>query len=125
ANAALEHERTAQFYDDMMGIVGHDLRAPLAAIMIATEMLMSQHKDDRSVADVVTRIASFAKRMTRMVDQLLDVTRARLAGGIPLARRKTRLGPLIEAAIAELALSYPGTQVSLLGTAELKGLWDP
>ncbi|MBA3461831.1 MAG: HAMP domain-containing histidine kinase [Deltaproteobacteria bacterium] len=120
-----EHERTAQFQRDMLGVVGHDLRAPLAAIMIGAEILVGKHKDDPSVADTVTRMVSFAKRMTVMVDQLLDMTRARLGGGIPLARCRTRLSPLIESAIADLARTAPRNQFALLGASELKGVWDP
>lgn len=120
-----ELERTAQFHRGMLGIVGHDLRAPLAAIMIGAEILVGKHKDDPSVGDTVTRIVSFAKRMTIMVDQLLDMTRAQLGGGIPLARSRTRLSPLIESAIADLTRSSPRNQFALLGASELKGVWDP
>lgn len=129
AGAALEldeqHERTAQFGRDMIGVVGHDLRAPLAAIMIGAEILAGKHKTDPSVADTVTRIVSFATRMNVMVDQLLDLTRARLGGGIPLVRSRTRLSPLIESAIEDLLATAPRSRFALSGAAELRGVWDP
>jgi signal transduction histidine kinase len=125
AELRTERERTAQFYRDMLGIVGHDLRSPLAAILIGTEILVSSHKDDPSVGDAVMRIVSFAKRMTRMVDQILDMTRARLGGGIPLALCSTQLSPLLESAICELARTSPSNHVELVGSSEVKGMWDP
>ena len=109
----------------MLGIVGHDLRGPVDAILIGTEMLVARQKDDPSLGDVVTRIVSFANRMTRMVDQLVDLTRVQLGGGIALARCKTRLAPLIESVVEELATRYPKNRFSVAGDAELKGVWDP
>jgi signal transduction histidine kinase len=120
-----EHDRTGQFYRTMLGIVGHDLRAPVAAILIGTEMLVAQHHDDPSLADIVTRIVSFANRMTGIVDQLLDLARVQLGGGIPLARCKMQLAPMIESVVGELANRYPRNQFSIAGDAELKGVWDP
>jgi signal transduction histidine kinase len=120
-----EHDRAEQFYRTMLGVVGHDMRAPVSAILIGTEMLIANRQDDPALAGVVSRIVSFANRMTGMVDQLLDLGRAQLGGGIPLARTELRLAPVIESVIEELADRYPRNRFSLSGDAELKGAWDP
>ena len=120
-----EHERAEHFHRTMLGVVGHDMRAPASAILIGTEMLVAKHRDDPSLAGVVSRIVSFANRMTAMVDQLLDLSRAQLGGGIPLARIELRLAPLIESVIEELTGRYPQNRFSLSGDASLKGAWDP
>lgn len=120
-----EHERGEQFHRTMLSVVGHDMRAPVSAILIGTEMLVAKHQDDPALAGVVGRIVSFANRMTSMVDKLLDLSRAQLGHGIPLARTKVRLASLIGSVIEELAERYPRNQFSLSGDAELKGVWDP
>ncbi|HUS31402.1 MAG TPA: HAMP domain-containing sensor histidine kinase [Kofleriaceae bacterium] len=120
-----EHERAALFHRNMLGIVGHDLRAPVSAILLGTEMIVAQHQDDPSIAVIATRIVSFANRITGMVDQLLDLSRAQLGGGIPLARCATRLGPVLESVVAELAARYPRNQFRLIGDVDVKGVWDP
>jgi signal transduction histidine kinase len=120
-----EHDRAEQFYRTLLGIVGHDLRAPVAAILFGTEMLVAQRQDDPSLADVVTRIVSFANRMTAMVDQLLDLAHVQLGSGIPVARCKMRLVPLIESVVGALAERYPRNHFSIVGDAELAGIWDP
>lgn len=125
AAARTEHVRTEQFYRTLTGIVAHDLRAPVAAILIGTEMLVAKHQDDAPLVDVVARIVSFANRMTGMVDQLLDLTRVQLGGGIPIARTSMRLAPVIESVIRELAARYPRNQFSIAGDADVKGVWDP
>ena len=77
---------SAQFQEQFVGVLGHDLRNPLGAISMATDLLQRLGPPP-SEAHVLRRIASSAARMDRMVVQLLDLTRARLAGGIPLERR--------------------------------------
>lgn len=120
-----EHERAGQFYRTLLSVVGHDMRAPASAILIGTEMLVARHQNDPALAGVVDRIVSFANRMTGMVDQLLDLSRAQLGGGIPLQRVELRLAPVIEAVVESLTRRYPQNAFSLSGGAELKGAWDP
>jgi signal transduction histidine kinase len=118
-------ERTAHFQQQMLGIVGHDLRAPLGAILIGTELLEADTKDDPAAASVVKRIISSANRMRRMVDQLLDMTRARLGEGIPVARCKTQLLPLITSVMDELAMANTTSRFELVANEDVVGLWDP
>lgn len=120
-----QQERVGHFHRTMLSVVGHDMRAPVAAILIGTEMLVATHQDDPSLAGVVNRIVSFANRISRMVDQLIDLSRSRLGDGIPLARSKVRLGPLLESVIEDLKQRYPHNRFSLSGDADLKGVWDP
>ena len=120
----LGRARTDDFQQQMLGIVGHDLRAPLGAILIGTELLEQDVEHDPAVASVVKRIETSARRMHRMVDQLLDMTRTRLGDGIPLARSKTQLLPLITSLIDELAMTHPAAEFELVAGAEVSGMWD-
>lgn len=119
-----ERERTAQFQQQMLGIVGHDLRNPLSAIVTGTELLGMQTRADPAAASVLKRIAASAHRMTRMVEQLLDVTHARLGGGIPVVRRETPLVPLIQSVIDELSLAFVKTRFELVAPVDITGQWD-
>ena len=119
-----ERERSAQFHQEMLGIVGHDLRAPLGAILMSTEILATGSGGDSSAAAAITRIVSFTKRMTRMVDQLFALTSTRLGGGIALARSPTRLLPVVKSAIADLGLTHPGCRFELDAALEVRGTWD-
>jgi signal transduction histidine kinase len=62
--------------------------------------------------------------MTRIIDQLLDLTRARLGGTIPLARCPTRLLPLVKSLLEALVISHPGCRFELVTPADLKGGGD-
>jgi signal transduction histidine kinase len=64
-------------------------------------------------------------RMTRIIEQLLDVTHARLGTGIPVERRDTQLQPVAETVVEELALAYPKQRFELRGDVDVHGMWDP
>jgi signal transduction histidine kinase len=120
-----QREEIAQFQHDLLRILGHDLRSSLAGILVGTEMLSSPPGDNASSGYVVARIVSFANRLTHMADQVLDMTLARLGGGIPLARCTTHLGPLLRSVIDDVARTRPRQHFQLDGAAEVKGVWDP
>lgn len=119
-----QREEIAQFQEDLLRILGHDLRSSLAGILLGAELLSSPHGDDASSGHVVTRIVSFAHRVTRMADQLLDMTRAKLGGGIPLAPCSTHLYPLLRSVIDDVVRAHPRQHIQLDGAAEVKGVWD-
>jgi phosphoserine phosphatase RsbU/P len=118
-----EAERTTtRFHEEMLGIVGHDLRNPLTAMAVGVDLLRALTSDPDSIR-VLTRLESSARRMTTIVDQLLDVTRARLGTGIPVARRALRLVPLITSVLDELRLTHRTTVFELHGD-DVEGVWD-
>ncbi|HEY5925058.1 MAG TPA: HAMP domain-containing sensor histidine kinase, partial [Kofleriaceae bacterium] len=67
---------------------------------------------------------SFTKRLARIVDHVVDLTRARLGGGIPLARSHTRLAPLVTYVVHEVAAAHPQHQIVLVDVADVRGIWD-
>jgi signal transduction histidine kinase len=76
------------------------------------------------VKPLVTRIGGSVKRMARIVDQLHDVTRARLGGGIPLALVDAELGSVAQAVLDELQLATPTAKLALRTQGDLHGVWD-
>lgn len=116
--AQRERERTRDLF---LGMLSHDLRTPLNAIAISADTL----KRRASEADlaVVARISNGVGRMSRMIDQLLDVTRSRLGGGIPIQLQTASLASVCRAAADEFEAVHPGRiDVSLEG--DLSGQWD-
>lgn len=123
-DSALRDARTAHFQTQLLGRVAHDLRAPLGAISLGTELLEMDVKDDPAALGVVKRIDTSVGRMRRMIDQLLDLARARLGDGIPVARIETRLLPIITSVIEELAMTHPTAKLEIVGE-DVTGVWDP
>src|SRR3569833_2855786 len=72
-----ELQETVRFNEMFTGLLGHDLRNPLAALISSARLAMSRDNTDR-LRWPLARILSSGDRMTRMIDQLLDFTRVRL-----------------------------------------------
>jgi signal transduction histidine kinase len=69
------------------------------------------------------QITSGANRMSRMIDRLLDFTRARLGGGIPLNLEHGDLGDICQRISKELETGL-SARVICDCTGELTGMWD-
>lgn len=110
----------AEFREMFIGILGHDLRTPLAAITVAAGLLVRRgHLDDLD-ARTAARIIGSSQRMARMITQLLDLTRARLGGGFPIALVQTDLREVCRNVVEEFEV----TTLDLQAAGELIGTWD-
>jgi signal transduction histidine kinase len=116
---------SVKFQEQFIGILGHDLRNPLNAISVGADLLLRKEMVAQNPQATLRRIASSAARMRRMVDQLLDLTRARLAGGIPVRPTPgTNLAEVARGAVEELRVAHPEAQLTLLAAAQISGEWD-
>jgi two-component system sensor histidine kinase/response regulator len=98
-----EYAHALRLNELFMGILGHDLRNPLGALVTGAQLLERQVTDDKQLR-TLRRMRSAGQRMTEMIEQLLDLTRGRLAGGLGFARarRRVELKDLVERTIEEL-----------------------
>lgn len=116
--------QTDLYRDQFVGILAHDLRNPLSAITsAATALTIAAEKDPRR-ARVASGILRSAARMGRMIEDVLDFTRERLGGAIPLKRERMDLEPLAREAILEARAAHHNVVLNLECTGELTGEWD-
>ncbi|WP_164019692.1 sensor histidine kinase [Pyxidicoccus trucidator] len=125
ARDVTEQKRVEQFQDRLLGIVGHDLRNPLSNISLTAQLLLRREGVPESVMEGVRRISTSGDRMARMINDLLDFTRASVGGGIPLERRSTDLCALVQDTVAEFELTYPGRVALSCARGTHAGDWDP
>ena len=84
--------------DEFLAMLAHELRNPLAPIRTATELLartLPPHASSQATADLVKRQVN---HLTRLVDDLLDVSRI-TQGRIQLQRRPLELSSIVDQAI--------------------------
>ncbi|MEP6592817.1 MAG: sensor histidine kinase, partial [Acidobacteriota bacterium] len=112
------------FRDQSIGVLSHDLRIPLGAITAGVALLAVLEDNPQRRSQVVTRIMSSAQRMDRMIGDLLDLTRARLGGSIPLDRRRVDLQQVCEEAMIEIRAGQPEAVLQLQASGDLVGEWD-
>ena len=98
--AELELLRTSHRKDELLAMVAHELRNPLAPIRAAAALLDRQHVDDPAVRKrAVSIIERQVDHLTRLIDDLLDVARIR-HGKIQLRCEPVRLEDVIGAAVS-------------------------
>ena len=84
AHRALLDERAAgELREQFIAILGHDLRNPLHAVYASGDML-ERRLTDPQLLTFVSRIKTNARRMSALIDDVLDFARGRLGGGIGL-----------------------------------------
>lgn len=114
---------TAEFRERLIGIIGHDLRNPLNAIVMASTLQLARgHLTDED-ARLAKRVVSSGQRMARMIGQLVEFTRARLGGGFTLTLKECHLGTICRDIAEELRISS-AHEIHQTSEGELHGRWD-
>jgi PAS domain S-box-containing protein len=116
--------QTVRLNELFAGVVGHDLRSPLSAI-INTAQLALQREDVEHLRKPLRRVLSAGERMSRMIEQLLDFTRARSGGRIPVDPQPMDLGQVGRRVLDEVEDAHPERNVVVEMTGDLRGVWDP
>jgi signal transduction histidine kinase len=114
---------TAELREQLLGILGHDLRSPLAAMMMGVGILVARGTLNDDDAYVAVRVLSSGNRMSRMITQILDFTRARLGGGLLLDRRPSNIGEVCRTVAEELEL-VASVPVRCVVDGDMRGSWD-
>lgn len=120
-----EIQRRSEFEQQLLGIVSHDLRNPLNAIVLGAATLLKREGLDEKSTQSVRRILRSAERATRMIRDLLDFTQVRLGGGIPIESRPLELAAHAEQVLEELEHLHPEHRLELTHEGDTRGEWDP
>ncbi len=107
-----------------VAILGHDLRIPVGVVSMASQHMLESGKLEQPHRVLATRILRSARRMGRMIGDLLDFTRTRLDSGIPIVRAELDLASEVSHAIDEVVAAHPGITIDLTTSGELRGRWD-
>ncbi len=121
----VEHARVLQLQQQLLAMVGHDLRTPLNAIAGSAALLARAPDLPSSRVRLAQRIVSSAGRMSRLVRDLLDFTRVRTEGRLPVSPEPVNLGALCRRIAQEITTARPGTIVDCEVEGDVTGEWDP
>lgn len=99
-------QRRALFAEQMVAIASHDLKNPLTAIRMATDMLL---RGEHSVKEtrLLQHIDKSSDRAQRMIADLLDLALVRVGSGIGITRSPVELHKVVSQSIIELQLAFP------------------
>lgn len=107
-----------------LGILGHDLRTPLQSISYGAEYLMYAKDMDSRAAQTGVRMHNSVKRMTEMIDNLLDFTQSRISGGMQIAPAESDLSDIAKQVVEEFCSNNPGCLIHNETKGNCRGYWD-
>ena len=109
-NALRDERATSELREQFIAILGHHLRNPLQAIVVTSE-LIARKVNDPSVAGMAARIKANSKRMSSLIDDVLDFARGRLGGGIGIRVDDVHdMDAALRAVVEELQVGQPDSQ---------------
>jgi signal transduction histidine kinase len=102
----LDERKTAELREQFIAVLGHDLRNPLASISSGVRLILKA-KSAELAAELGGLMQSSVQRMARLIDNVMDLARGRLGGGLPLNLHDENLGPVLHQVMAETRTSHP------------------
>lgn len=110
--------------DLFLAILGHDLRAPLQAISMSTELLLRKAPLEGDALTCAINIKRGARHMAVMVSDLLELVRSRLGKSLPIEPKPMDLADAAHAAIAEACAGNPECDPIIRVVGDTRGVWD-
>jgi PAS domain S-box-containing protein len=118
-------EQAVSFREQLMAVLGHDLRNPLGAISASAFQLARSEGLGERERQAVDRIRRSGARMARLINDILDFARSRLGGGIPVTRQRINMAEVVKASLEELQVTFPERQLLFEVQGDTWGEWDP
>jgi len=104
--ALLDARQTAELREQFIAVLGHDLRNPLASVGAIGEILVRRPEPD--VAKYGDRLRANTRRMSKLIDDVLDLARGRMGSGIGVCiEAVAQLEAALRDVVAELRDSHP------------------
>lgn len=119
--------QAVQVRDDFLAAAGHELKTPLAALLMQLNSLQRLILRDAAPANLGQRLdkaASAGSRLERLIDELLDVSRI-TAGRLRLEAEPMHLDELVRDVVDRFAEQAASAGCSIaLRTIPVHGTWD-
>jgi signal transduction histidine kinase len=106
-----------------LGVLGHDLRGPLSVIMLTSE-IMSKMAADTPYSKQADHLIKSGRRMSELLDDLLDYSRTALGMGIRIARSEGDLASAVQDELEQLRIAFPDHRIVLELSGSTTGEFD-
>ena len=98
--------------EQLIAVLGHDLRNPLGAITMTVGLLGRSIKDEqqKNLLGILKRSTS---RMNELIGNVMDFARTRLGEGIVISPKNVDLKPVLEHVVEELKYLFPDREIAV------------
>jgi signal transduction histidine kinase len=109
--ALLDERAAGELREQFIAILGHDLRNPLQAVY-ASSGLLERKLTDPLLLGYASRIKTNVRRMSALIDDVLDFARGRLGGGIGVGLTEVEnINTGLTTVVQELQDANPGCNI--------------
>ncbi|AZF16388.1 MULTISPECIES: sensor histidine kinase [unclassified Pseudomonas] len=125
AESVASYSRAVEASRNMfLGILGHDLRTPLGAILLGSDVLRRSQDAGARATKIANQIYTSVRRASQIVGDLLDLTRCQMGPGIPVKTADIDLSPLCQRVIEEIRTFHPEAIVMFDAKTPVAGQFD-
>ena len=117
-------ELSKKSQDMFLGILGHDLRNPLATTITSASMLLSYEDITEKVRSNAARIYTTSQRMDLLITDLMDFTTRQLGNEMAIKMAPTNMAKICKDIIQEHKIAHPECEIVLKTKGEFDGNWD-
>ena len=125
AESTARHAQKIESSKEMfIGMLGHDLRTPLGAIIASAQAMTDAKATPETMLKGAGLVLSSGRRMNSLVNDLLDFTRSRLGDGIPVVCADADLEAVCRQTVEEVVALHPGRDIRFDTSGSVRGKWD-
>ncbi|MDX6806289.1 sensor histidine kinase [Terrihabitans rhizophilus] len=107
-----------------LGILGHDLRNPIGAASMAAQVMVKMGEPNAKQTILASKIVDTTQRATKILNDLLDVTRSAFGTDIPIHRIPMDMGDLGRKLADEMQTLGDGREIGIEVVGDTAGHWD-
>ena len=111
--ARVEAEEANRLKDEFLATASHELRTPLTAIVGWTRMLRAGGLDGKTAARALETIERNADAQTRLVEDLLDISRI-ISGKLLLDTRPVEMAPVVNDAVSAVRPAAQAKNIAVI-----------
>lgn len=107
-----------------LGVLGHDLRTPLGAILHSAHYLLQSEGLSGEQVKATAMIRRSGTTIQKMLSDLLDVTRTRFGGALPITPQPMDVARTAKHVAEEALAFHPTRTIVFTATGDCRGTWD-
>ncbi|HWA97833.1 MAG TPA: sensor histidine kinase [Pirellulales bacterium] len=117
------HETVERYRNLLLGMLGHDMRNPLASITMTARYLAALNAGDL-VTEAAARLISSGASMQALLDDLTDFNRTNLGLGLNIAASRIDLAKIVDDELTQLRAAHPERDIEIAVRGDSRGEWD-
>ena len=117
------HTQVERARNLLLGMLGHDMRTPLSAILTTASYLSELGAGER-VSEAAARLIRSGASIQALLDDLMDFNRTRFGLGVRIVRSDVDLANVVAEELEQLRGAHPTRRIDLAVTGDSRGRWD-